>query len=109
RGVELVRKILRPPAIVGERCNRREHVLISALSAKSRLHSPDRDQRPRWHAIALLDRCEQSALRLLQCASARDDGRSTALDEKLFERQTKTSLAAIGGDGCARVARSHPG
>src|SRR5436305_2130578 len=109
RGVELVRKILRPPAIVGERCNRREHVLISALSAKSRLHSPDRDQRPRWHAIALLDRCEQRALRLPQRASASDDGRSTPLGEKLFERQSKTSLAAIGSDGSARVARPHQG
>src|ERR1700722_14981834 len=55
RRVKLVGEIIRPPAVIGERSDRGEHVLVAALAAKTSLHSPDREQRPWWHAIALLD------------------------------------------------------
>src|SRR6185437_1553404 len=61
----LVGKICRTAAIIGERCDRGEHVLIAALAAEARLHPPDRDQRPRRHAVALLDRGEQRRVFLL--------------------------------------------
>jgi hypothetical protein len=109
RRVKVLGKIGRPPAVVSQRRDRREHVLIAALAAKARLHSPDGDERARRHAVALLNGSKQRCLRLLQRTSARDDGRSTALGEKLIEREVKTSLAAIGGDGRAGVVRCHQG
>ena len=69
---------------------------IAALASKAGLHAPYRDQRPRRHAIALLDRCKQRSLRLLERTAAGDDGRGAALGEELVERQAKTALATIG-------------
>jgi hypothetical protein len=43
--VELLGKELGTAAVVGERCNRRQHVLVAALAAEACLHSPDRDRR----------------------------------------------------------------
>src|SRR5256886_6076517 len=57
----------------------------------------------------LLDGCEQGRLGLLKCAPARDDGRRPALGEKLTERQTEASLAAIGGDRRRRIGGLHHG
>ena len=76
---------------------------------KPGLHAPDREQRPRRHAVALLDRSKHRALRLLQRAAARDDGRRAPLGEKLIERQLKAALAAVGIDGRLRVVRRHQG
>ena len=104
RRIELVGEIFRAAAVIGERCDRREHVLVAALAAEAGLHAPDRDQRPRRHAVALLDRGEQRGLRLLQRTPARDDRGGAALGEELVERQLEAALAAIGGDG--RAARS---
>jgi len=64
---------------------------------------------PRRHAVALLDRCEQRALRSFKRAAARDDGRGAPFGEELIERETKTMLAAIGADGRARIMRLHQG
>jgi hypothetical protein len=85
----------RPTTVVGERCDGRQHVLIAALASKARLHSPDRDERPRRNAVVLLDRCGQRGLGLLQRAPAGDDGGSPAFREKLVERQTEAPLAAV--------------
>src|ERR1700687_3987329 len=109
RRIKLLGEVLRAAAIVGERRDRREHVLISALASKTRLHPPDGDERARRHAVALLNGSKQRSLRLLQCASTRDDRRGAALGEKLVERQAKTSLAAVGGDGRAGIVRRHQG
>ena len=46
RRVELFREELRTTAVVGERRDRGEHVLIAALAAEAGLHAPDRNQRP---------------------------------------------------------------
>src|SRR5579859_3551270 len=107
RRVKLLGEIFRPPAVIGERRDRGEHVLVAALAAEAGFHSPDREQRPRRHAVALLDRSKQRALRLLQAAPARDNAGGPALGEKRFERERKTALAAIGVDGCAGIVRPH--
>ena len=69
------------------------------LSSIATLAYDYRDQRPRRDAVALLDGCEQGGLGLLQPAPASDDRRGPALGEELIERETKASLAAVGGDG----------
>jgi hypothetical protein len=107
RRVKLVGEIFRPPAVIGECCDRGEHVLIAALAAETRLHAPDGDERPGRHAVALPNGFEHCRLRLLQRAAARDDGGSAALGEKLIERERKTPLTAIGRDRRARVIRRH--
>jgi hypothetical protein len=85
--------------VVGKSGDGRQGVLIAVLTSEGRLHPPDGQERPRRGAVALLDGCEERRLGLLQRATARDNGRGTALGEKLVERQAKASLAAIGGDG----------
>ncbi len=102
-------KEFRPPAVVGERGDRRQHVLIAALAAETGLHPPDRDQRPRRDAVALLDRREQRGLGLLQRTSARDDGRGAALGEKLH-RATGRNCAGRDRPRWSRcVIRLHQG
>src|SRR5262249_38062671 len=76
---------------------------------KAGLHAPDRQQRPRWHAVALLDRGEQRALRMLELPSLGDDGGGAALGEEGFEREIEAALAAVGIDGGLRVIRCHQG
>ena len=109
RRVKVLGEIGRPPAVIGQRRDRREHVLVAALAAKTRLHPPDREQRPRRHAVALLNGSKHRSLRLLQRTPARDDGRPAALGEKRIERERKTALAAVGVDGRLRVVRRHQG
>src|SRR5262249_28419274 len=82
---------------------------MPALASEPGLHPPDRDQRAWWHAVALLDRREQRRVGALQAAPARDYAGSTALGEKLVEREPKASLAAIGGDGRAGIIGLHQG
>src|SRR5262249_50178099 len=86
-----------------------EHVLVAALGAKARLHAPDRQQRPRRHAVALLDRGKQRTLRVLELPTLGDDGGGAALGEEAFERKVETALAAVGIDGGLRVVRRHQG
>ena len=107
RGVKLVGEIFRPTAIVSQRCDRGEHVLVAALAAEGALHAPDRNQRPGRHAVALLDRSEQRRVPLLHAAAARHDRRRAALDHELIERELETVQAAIGIDGGLRIVRRH--
>ena len=109
RRIKLFGEIVGTPTVVGERRNRGEHVLVAALASETCLHAPDGDERTRRHAIALLKRCKQRGVGLLHCAPARDDARCAPLGKELIERQTKTSLAAIGGDGRRRIIRRHQG
>src|SRR3981081_4102853 len=88
--IELLCEILRPPTVIGERRNRREHVLISTLASKAGLHAPDGDERARRHTVALLNGSKQRSLRLLQRASTRDDGRGAPLGEELIDPKAKT-------------------
>src|SRR4051812_3163841 len=69
RRVKMLGEIFRAPAVIGERRDRRQHVLVAALAAEPGLHPPDREQRSWRHAIALLDRSEQRALRRLERAA----------------------------------------
>ena len=109
RSIKLVCEIIRPPAIVSERCDGGEHVLIAALAAEGALHAPDRNQWPRRHAIALLDRSEQRGVPLLHAAAARHDRSRAALDHELIERELETMQAAIGVDSRLRVVRRQQG
>ena len=103
RRIELLGEIFRAAAVVGKRRDRGQHVLVAALAAEAGLHAPDREQRPWRHAVALLDRREQRALRLLQRAAARDDGRGAALGEELIEREAE-SCAGRGRQRWSRCA-----
>src|SRR5215467_2797344 len=104
-GVELLGEIRRPTAVIGESSHGRQSVLIPARPPETRLHSPNGQERPRWHAEALLDGREECGIGLLERTPARDDGRAAALGEKLIERQTEAPLATVGCDGCSRVGR----
>src|SRR6516165_4486477 len=107
--IKLVREIFRSAAVVSERRDGRQHVLIAALTSETRLHAPYRNQRPWRDAVALLDGCEECGLRLLERAAARNDGRGSTLGEKLIKRQTEASLTAVGGDRSRRIVRLHQG
>ena len=52
---------------------------------------------------------KSAAWRLLQRASARDDGGGVALGKKLVKRQSEAPLAAIGSDGRSRIVCGHQG
>src|SRR5215217_5105208 len=107
RRVELVGEIGAAPAVIGEGRNRREDVLVAALGAEGGLHAPDREQRPRRHAVALLDLREQRGVRLLERAPARNDRRAAALGQELVERQPEAALAAVGGDRRRGIVGAH--
>ena len=107
--VELLGEKGRPAAVIGERRHGRQSVLIPALPPEARLHSPNGQERPRRDAVALLDGREECRMGLLERAPARDDGRAAALGEKLIERQTEASLAAVGRDGRSRIVGRHEG
>jgi hypothetical protein len=109
RRVEVFGEIGRAPAVIGERRDRGEHVLIAALAAEPGLHSPDGEQRPRRYAVAALNGSKQRALRCLELPPFRNDGRSSPLGEKLVKREIETALAAVGIDGRLRVVRRHQG
>ncbi len=82
-------------------------MLVAVHVAEAGLHAPDRDQRSRRNAIALLDLREHGGLRDLEFASARYDGRSAALGEKLLEGQTEAMLPAIGADRGGGIVGAH--
>src|SRR5262249_43931850 len=86
RCVKLVGKIGRPTTVVGECSYGRQSVLTPALASDCCLRSPNSDQGPWRDAIALLDRCKQRCMGLLECTSARDNGRTATFGEKLIER-----------------------
>src|SRR6266702_7260903 len=107
--VELLGEIGRAAAVVSESWDSRQSVLIPARSPEARLHSPYGQQRPRRYAVALLDGGEQCRIGLLECATARGDGRTAAPGEKLIERQAHAPLVTVSGDSCARIASRHQG
>src|SRR5262249_7593238 len=94
-GVKLLGEISRPTAVIGESSRSRQKVLSPGRIADPRFHSPNGQERPRRDAVALLNGGKEGSLRLLERASARDDGRAAALGEKLIERQTEAPLAAV--------------
>ena len=105
RGVELVGEVFRTAAIVGERRHRGERVDVAADGAEAGLHAPDRQERARRHAVALLDRVEEGRVLLLQSPAPLDDGRAAALGEELVQRQLEAVLAPVRRDGGGRVGR----
>src|SRR3954451_7179729 len=107
--VELLGEIGRPTAVISESSHSRQSVLISARPPEARLHSPNGQERPRRYAVALLDGDEERRIGLLECATARDDGRTAAFGEKLIERQTHAPLVTVSGDGCSRIGSRHEG
>src|SRR5215472_5836929 len=108
-GIKLLGEIRRPTAVIGESSHGRQSVLIPARPPETRLHSPNGQERPRWHAEALLDGREECCIGLLERTAARDDGRAAALGEKLIERQTEAPLATVSRDGCSRIGGRHEG
>ena len=109
RCVKLVGKIGRPTTVVSECSYGRQSVLTPALASECRLHPPNSEEGPWRDAIALLDRCKQRCMGLLECTSACGNGRTAAFGEKLIERQAETSLAAVSCDGRGRIARRSQG
>ncbi len=107
RSIELIGEIGRAPAIVGKRGDCRQSVLGAAHMPKAGFHSPNCQQRPRRHAVALLDRGEHGGIRLLERAPARYDGRRAPLGHELLKRQAEASLSAIGRYGCIRIVGAH--
>src|SRR5258708_10886362 len=107
--VELLGEIGRATAVISESSHGRQSVLIAARPSKPRLHSPDGQEWPRRDAIALLDGREECRIGLLECAPARDNGRTAAFGEKLIERQMHAALVTVSGDGCTRIGGRHDG
>ena len=89
-----------PTAVIRESSHSRQGVLIAALTPEGGLQSPNRQERPRWDAVTLLDGGEECRVRLLECTPTRHNGRAAALGEKLIQRQTEASLAPVGRNGC---------
>src|ERR1700730_14535389 len=107
--VELLGEIGRSTAVISESRHRRQSVLIPARPSEARLHSPNGQERPRRDAEALLDGRQQCRIGLLECAPARDDGRTAAFGEKLIERQTHAPLVTVSSDGCSRIVSRDEG
>ncbi len=109
RRIKLIGEIFGPAAVISERGDRRQRVLIAGDGAKSGFHPPDGDQRPGRHAVALLDRGEQRGIRRLHLPAPGDNGGGATLGHELIERQFEALLAAVGPDGAGRIGRGHQG
>src|SRR6266852_5457293 len=107
--VELLGEIGRATAVISESSHSRQSVLIPARPSEARLHSPNGQKRPRRDAEALLDGRQKCRIGLLECAPARDNGRTAAFGEKLIERQTHAPLVTVSSDGCSRIGSRHEG
>ena len=106
-------KEVRAAAIIGQRHDGRNGILLAHGGAEAGFHAPDGQQDAGRHAIAALDLVEQSRVRLLQRAALGDDrGRAAALHER-FDRAAESlvdgavdldRIRGVGGAGQSREA-----
>src|SRR5690606_28713517 len=101
--IELVGEIFAAAAIIGERRDSRQSVLLAEIGAEAGFHTPDHEQRTGWNAITLFDRGKESCVLLLLCPATLDDGIGAALLHELFKGELEALLVAVSIDGCLRV------
>src|SRR6266852_6347621 len=107
--VELLGEIGRATAVISVSSHSRQSVLIPPRPPEARLHSPNSQERPRRYAEALLDGREECRIGLLECATARDDGRTAALGENSASIAAVSSwLSGLSGLKCAKSPCSTP-
>ena len=89
---------LRPAAVIGERRQRRQHVLLAGAGAEVAFQAPERDDHRRRHAEILLDALEQIVMLLDQLAALlKAVGRDQLLGE-VEEVLREEPLAAVDID-----------
>src|SRR5690606_23812434 len=102
-GIELAGEVFGTAAVIGQRCDSRQRVLLAEIGAEAGFHAPDGDQRAGRNAITLLDRREESGVLLLLGAAALDDGVRAALLHEVFKGELEALLIAVGIDGGLRI------
>ena len=101
------REELRAAAIIGERHDCRNSVLLAHGGAEAGLHAPDGEQHPGGHAVGSLDLVEECCVRLLERTALGNDRGPAASSHEGVDRAAESLLGGtVGPDGPCGVFRA---